>query len=346
MEGQPWDDDPEFKYIDDTPLLDYVLSTAQQGFYKITTNAYGQVIALIPNYIDFHTYTLSNYELKGYQPNDISVDDLVTHVYVQGSKFFYIPEDMMTSWADNTIGASLITDEFNWGLVASDTMFSEFGPDFKELIAFDKKLETLQKQKDNLKKKQTADKRQKGKRPFPGGEKDSYVKRIQDMDNQIKDIEDKVKNATKNEQEAWKDIIKAIDQKFGKRIEVIQVPFLNTLEQVTLQAHYYFREFWFKRYSANFNCTFLPTLRPLHRVLMPTRNRSYYVERVHHTMFSSWTTTFPGTAGKYDNGEIPEDVTKNKDPKAEVPSYLNMFHATTVDPIIDATALQVNPILQ
>ena len=95
---QPWDQDEIFKYVDDQPLMNYVNAMVSAGMYKMVANGYGQIIINIPNYIDYHTYEISDYELMGLDPSPSDLNSLITHVYVEGSPSYLIPPDLETAW--------------------------------------------------------------------------------------------------------------------------------------------------------------------------------------------------------------------------------------------------------
>ncbi len=67
-----------------------------------------------------------------------------------------------------------------------------------------------------------------------------------------------------------------------------------------MAAYYFFREYWFRRWGGNCSATFLPGLRPMHRVWFPKKGMSFYTPSVTHTMFSEWTTSFGMIAGRKD----------------------------------------------
>ncbi len=132
-------------------------------------------------------------------------------------------------------------------------------------------------------------------------------------------------------------LIDYIVAKFGIKYQRLNVPFLAHYEQVQMVADYFYREFWFNRFSASFNATFLPNLRPMHRVLLPNKRLSYYTKSVTHKMFSSWTTSFQGIAGKPDDGKIPDDPNMS-------PVYTKAHKDPKTGKMIPASTIPGNPI--
>lgn len=260
----PWEQaDYKVKYenLDDVPVLNWVNKVASWGWYKVTTNGKGQMIAQVPKYLGKPNYKISEMEIIAYMPQQWSLRDLYTHIYVTYSLTAWYQTSSVEAQQAFTfyLGASTIYDKINRELILNEPFFAPWRKKLKDAFAASDKLTLSPDQ----------------------GTVANPIEFISPDDPAVKAIE------------------KMLGESCGERPQpIIQENELRTFAQAQLSADFHFREAWFNRYQCALQCTFLPSLRPQYVVHIAYKQMDYYATEVVHTMFDSWSTSVSLIAGR------------------------------------------------